>query len=155
MDNCHHFAGTFFLQKRRNRKNRDPIIETPTPKTPYPLSGHYVWTFEIPGVGEQESHLVFYTDSIGYIMVGPAYSTNYMMIQESYTDTNGEMRWIGVGKGGVSQKKENILFSSLRTLQIQLSQFTNVNAQVEKKKLKILYIPSQMPLQIMVGKCVY
>lgn len=74
-----------------------------------PMSGHYVWNFEIPGVGNQESHLVFYTDSIGYVMAGPAYSTNYMMNALRYTETGEERRWIGLGKGG-SISKDGVHF---------------------------------------------
>jgi len=81
-------------------KKDDPIMEDSKPAgTPYPLSGHYVWKFKV-GNFDQESHLVCYTDSIGYSMIGPVYSTNYMMIQKEYSEENGQKRWIGVGKGG-------------------------------------------------------
>ncbi len=74
-----------------------------------PLSGHYVWKFEIPNVGAQESHLVFYTDSVQYVMTGPAYSTNYIMYTESYMENGDEKRWIGTGKGG-SISKDGVYF---------------------------------------------
>lgn len=92
-------------ENNNTEKNDDNRVED----TKVPLSGHYVWKFEIPGIGEQESHLTFYTDSVQYIMIGPAYTTNYMMIQESYSENTNEKRWIGVGKGG-SIPKNGVYF---------------------------------------------
>lgn len=73
------------------------------------LRGQYIWDFEIPNIGAQRSQLFFYKDSIGYNMSGPAYTTDYVMIQESYTDANGQQRWIGTGKGG-SISKDGVWF---------------------------------------------
>lgn len=83
--------------------------KTEPPAKRLPISGHYVWEFEIPGVAVQESHLVFYPDSIGYVMSGAAYNTNYVMEQVSYKETDSEKRWIGVGKGG-SISKDGVYF---------------------------------------------
>lgn len=90
------------------------VAPAPTPApavqaTPLPLSGHYTWKFQIPGVGEQESQLVFYPDSVQYLMKGPAYTTDYMMTKDSYTERNNEKRWIGIGKGG-SIAKDGVWF---------------------------------------------
>ncbi len=102
------FSTSFYSCEKK--KTTIPDDNTEAPKTvTNPLSGHYVWKFEIPGLGTQESHLTFYTDSTQYIMIGPAYNTNYMMIQESYTENDNEKRWIGVGKGG-SIPKDGVYF---------------------------------------------
>lgn len=90
------------------------VAPAPTPApiaqaTPLPLSGSYLWKFEIPGVGQQESQLVFYPDSVQYLMQGPALTTNYMMTKDSYTENNSEKRWIGIGKGG-SIPKDGVWF---------------------------------------------
>lgn len=86
-----------------------PKQQQETPAAQFPLSGHYIWTFEIPSMGTQNSHFVFYKDSIGYTMDGPVFSTDYIMVQKSYTEKNDEKRWIGVGKGG-SIPKDNVYF---------------------------------------------
>lgn len=91
---------------KKEENNPDP---KPQQEIKLPLSGHYVWTFDIPNVGSQESHLVFYTDSIGYVMSGAAYSTNYVMMQDSYTEQGDKKRWIGIGKGG-SIPKDKVWF---------------------------------------------
>lgn len=90
--------------KKEEKEQLQPIVKTP--EATVPLSGHYVWKFTIPDVGDQESHLVFYMDSVGYVMTGPAYSTIYTMIQESYTEENNEKRWIGIGRGGSIPKDD-------------------------------------------------
>lgn len=73
------------------------------------LKGQYIWDFEIPNIGAQRSQLFFYKDSIGYAMNGPAYTTDYVMMLEDYTDKNGERRWIGTGRGG-SISKDGVWF---------------------------------------------
>lgn len=102
------FAFSTLMLAGCKKEKIQPGTENPATTNPvstaYPLSGHYKWVFDIPGVGQQESHLVFYKDSIGYVMIGDAYSTNYKMIQESYKETETEKRWIGVGKGGSINK---------------------------------------------------
>ncbi len=104
-------SGMLFIScKKDDLQPEDTKNETPQPaKAKVPVSGHYLWEFEIPGIGNQESHLTFYTDSVQYIMTGPAYNTNYMMIQESYSEANDQKRWIGIGKGG-SISKDGVYF---------------------------------------------
>ncbi len=82
---------------------------TDDPKKGFPLSGQYVWNFEIPGLGQQASNLFFHTDSIGYSMTGDVFNTNYMMLKDSYKEDENEKRWIGVGKGG-SISKDGVYF---------------------------------------------
>lgn len=91
---------TFSCKKENNHQEEITQVDNITMP-----SGHYVWEFKISAVGKQESHLILYKDSISYVMTGPAYSTNYIMIKESYQ--NG--RWIGVGKGG-SIPKDDVYF---------------------------------------------
>lgn len=85
----------------------EPKKETGT--ADFTLRGTYKWDFEIPNIGAQQSSLFFYKDSIGYAMSGPAYTTDYVMQLESYTEQNGEQRWIGIGKGG-SISKDGVWF---------------------------------------------
>lgn len=73
------------------------------------LSGTFVWNFNIPGLGDQVSKMTFFEDSVVYDMAGPAYTTNYLMMKESYAETNNQKRWIGVGKGG-SINKDGVYF---------------------------------------------
>ncbi len=89
--------------------------ETPQKEDPkinevvLPITGTYLWVFNIPGLGTQESQLIFEEDSVLYSMKGPAYTTDYTMIKESYTENDNEKRWIGVGKGG-SIPKDDVYF---------------------------------------------
>lgn len=94
--------GASSCKKETNTDRKDKTEQTEK----IPLSGHYVWEFDIPNVGTQESHLVFYKDSIGYVMTGPAYNSNYVMLHESFENKNSEMRWVGKGKGGSIPKDD-------------------------------------------------
>lgn len=74
-----------------------------------PLNGTFAWEFSIPGMGNQVSKMTFSEDVVTYSMEGPAYTTNYVMTKVSYTELNGQRRWIGIGKGG-SINKDGVYF---------------------------------------------
>lgn len=78
-------------------------------KAKVPVNGKFSWHFNIPRMGDQVSAMTFTEDSVLYDMQGPAYTTNYVMIKESYTEQDGVQRWIGVGKGG-SINKDGVYF---------------------------------------------
>ncbi len=63
-----------------------------------PLAGSYYWNFQLMG-GTQRSRHSFYEDSIGYMMEGNVYSTQYTMKKLSYDQDNN--KWIGQDGNGV------------------------------------------------------
>jgi len=109
-------AGGLLVSCKKKRAD-EPAKQNPTTEKPsdrpssYPPAGHYIWKFNIDQV-EQKSHLVIYSslDSIGYAMQGGMYTNNYSMHKTSYSDKDGENRWIGVGKGGEGFIKDGKYF---------------------------------------------
>lgn len=65
---------------------------------PLPLSGKYGWQFYL-GPAKQVSTHNFLPDKINYQMTGKVYSTDYLMHQLSYDDT--QKKWIGTADGVV------------------------------------------------------
>ncbi len=103
------FLGSFAIAGCEKKGTDNDDDKGTIPVAVLPLNGTYAWNFNIPGLGDQVSKMTFFNDSIVYDMAGPAYTTNYTMIKESYTATNDQMRWIGVGKGG-SINKDGVYF---------------------------------------------
>lgn len=92
-----------------DKKEKDPVSNEQTVNAKLPVNGTFAWEFSIPTVGDQVSEMTFTEDSIVYNMAGPAYTTSYVMMKESYREQNDQRRWIGTGKGG-SINKDGVYF---------------------------------------------
>jgi len=125
-----------FSMSSCKKKTSNPVAQEQKPETTvqydhYPKSGHYVWTFHIGNL-EQNSHLSIYTDSIGYMMLGPVYTNNYTMLKQSYSEKDGVNRWVGLGTKGESISKEGKYFV-LFFKDVQDDKFTVFKKEFETK----------------------